>query len=65
VDETRRLSYVQRQELLYDRGHGAFEGRTVRGEPSELIERPLLDAYGTAAVTEAPGFDSNSSRTSG
>jgi len=47
-DETRKLNYVQRQELLYDRGHGAFEGRTVRGEPSELIERPLLDAYAEA-----------------
>lgn len=44
-DETRKLTYGQRQELLYDRSHGAFEGRPVTGDPSELINDRLLDQY--------------------
>ncbi|MFL5886317.1 MAG: ATP-binding protein [Thermoleophilaceae bacterium] len=47
-DETRRLTYTQRRELLYDRGHGIFEGRTVKGDPSDLLNQGLLQAYADA-----------------
>lgn len=44
-DETRHLTFSQRRELLYDRGHGVFEGRTVQGEPTDLIEETILQDY--------------------
>jgi ATP-dependent DNA helicase RecG len=43
-DETRRLTFAQRRELLYDKGQAAFET-----EPTHLgladVDRPLLDNY--------------------
>jgi ATP-dependent DNA helicase RecG len=50
-DETRRLSYAQRQELLYDRGHGTYESRDVDASLDDL-DPVLLEQYTTAV--EAP-----------
>jgi ATP-dependent DNA helicase RecG len=47
-DETRRLSYAQRQELLYDRGHGSYEGRPVPDASSQDLDHNLLVGYATA-----------------
>jgi ATP-dependent DNA helicase RecG len=47
-DENRRLTYAQRQELLYDRGHGSYEGRLVEGSSPEMLDRALLGDYAQA-----------------
>jgi ATP-dependent DNA helicase RecG len=44
-DETRRLTYAQRQELLYDRGHGSYESRLVEGALFDDVESELLENY--------------------
>jgi ATP-dependent DNA helicase RecG len=47
-DENRRLTYAQRQELLYDRGHGSYEARLVEGSSPEMLDRALLGDYAQA-----------------
>jgi ATP-dependent DNA helicase RecG len=47
-DENRRLTYAQRQELLYDRGHGSYEGHLVKGSSPEMLDRGLLGDYAQA-----------------
>jgi ATP-dependent DNA helicase RecG len=47
-DESRRLSYAQRQELLYDRGHGSYESRPVAGAEASFVDQTLLDQYAQA-----------------
>lgn len=47
-DETRKLNFAQRRELVYDRGHGVFEGRTVEGDPSALLDAKILEDYARA-----------------
>ncbi len=47
-DETRRLNYAQRRELLYDRGHGMFEARVINGSTDDLLDGELLDGYAAA-----------------
>lgn len=47
-DETRHLTYAQRRELLYDRGHGLFEGRTVKPSAKGLLNHTLLNDYAGA-----------------
>jgi ATP-dependent DNA helicase RecG len=47
-DENRRLSYAQRQELLYDRGHGSYEGRPVDGTSPDDLDDALVDGYASA-----------------
>jgi ATP-dependent DNA helicase RecG len=47
-DENRRLTYAQRQELLYDRGHGSYEGRVVDEASQDDLDHDLLSRYATA-----------------
>lgn len=47
-DETRKLTYAQRQELLYDRGHGSYEARLLDGTSLTDLDTQLLDQYATA-----------------
>lgn len=47
-DENRRLSYAQRQELLFDRGQGSYENRTLDGATLEELDKDLLGAYALA-----------------
>jgi ATP-dependent DNA helicase RecG len=47
-DETRRLTYAQRQELLYDRGHGSYEGRLLDETSFEDLDHNLLIGYSRA-----------------
>ena len=53
-DETRRLTYTQRRELLYDRGHGVFESRTVKGQPSDLLDDSIVSNYADALQHSDP-----------
>lgn len=47
-DENRRLTYPQRQELLYDRGHGSYEGRIVEEATFGDLDYNLLVGYAKA-----------------
>jgi ATP-dependent DNA helicase RecG len=47
-DETRRLSYPQRQELLYDRGQGSYESRRLDAASFDHIDKTLFDQYTSA-----------------
>jgi ATP-dependent DNA helicase RecG len=47
-DENRRLTYAQRQELLYDRGHGSYEGRVVDSATVSDLDHNLLIGYAHA-----------------
>jgi ATP-dependent DNA helicase RecG len=51
-DETRRLSYAQRQELLYDRGGGPYEARLVEGATSNDLDWRLVGNYANALDIE-------------
>lgn len=44
-DETRKLTFRQRQELLYDKGQSAFEATVVQGASVEELDRDLLGSY--------------------
>lgn len=47
-DENRRLSFSQRQELLYDKGQASYEARPLDGAGLDLLDRALLDEYASA-----------------
>jgi ATP-dependent DNA helicase RecG len=47
-DETRRLSFHQRQELLFDKGQASYEARPLKGVGSQAIDEPLLKQYARA-----------------
>lgn len=47
-DENRKLGFAQRQELLFDKGQGSYEGRPS-GASVDLVARPLLDSYAHSA----------------
>ncbi len=47
-DETRRLSFTQRQELLYDKGQASYETRPVEGAGFDHLDVELLDEYASA-----------------
>jgi ATP-dependent DNA helicase RecG len=53
-DENRRLSFGQRQELLYDRGHGSYESRAVPGASIDAVNEGVLHAYAAALEHPAP-----------
>ena len=53
-DETRRLSYAQRQELLFDRGQGSYESRTIAEASMESIDEELLGHYTRALDAQDP-----------
>lgn len=44
-DETRRLTFHQRQELLYDKGQASFEARPLLGARLEAVDEQLLQNY--------------------
>ncbi len=44
-DENRRLTFVQRQELLFDKGEASYEARPVDGAGLGALDRPLIDRY--------------------
>jgi len=47
-DENRRLTYAQRQELLYDRGQGSYEGRAVTEASFADLDHNLVIGYSRA-----------------
>jgi ATP-dependent DNA helicase RecG len=47
-DETRRLSFHQRQELLFDKGQASYEARPLKGAGSQALDEPLLKQYARA-----------------
>ncbi len=47
-DETRRLSFHQRQELLFDKGQANYEARPLKGVGLEALDERLLEQYATA-----------------
>ncbi len=49
-DETRRLSFVQRQELLYDKGQASYETRPVPEASYDELDDDLLDGYAEAVA---------------
>lgn len=51
-DENRRLSFAQRQELLYDKGQASYEARPLEGAGFEEVDEELLAHY--ASAIEAP-----------
>lgn len=47
-DETRRLSFAQRQELLYDKGQATYESTVVAGAERGDLDEDLLRSYASA-----------------
>lgn len=47
-DENRRLSFAQRQELLYDKGQASYEARPVPAASFDCLNQELLDQYVSA-----------------
>jgi len=52
-DENRRLSFVQRQELLFDKGQASYEARPS-GASFDLMDRSLLGDYARWAGASDP-----------
>jgi ATP-dependent DNA helicase RecG len=44
-DETRKLGFTQRQELLYDKGQVIYEGQVLAGADPDALDLELLDNY--------------------
>ncbi len=53
-DETRHLSFHQRQELLYDKGQSSYESVALEGTTFELLDQPLLQNYAAALSHPEP-----------
>ena len=47
-DENRKLTFAQRQELLYDKGQATFETTVVDDAVDEDLDQALLDSYAEA-----------------
>lgn len=47
-DETRRLNFTQRQELLYDKGQATYESTVVAGAERGDLDESLLQSYAQA-----------------
>jgi ATP-dependent DNA helicase RecG len=47
-DENRKLSYVQRQELLYDKGQATYEATTIAGTSDVDLHPTILQSYAGA-----------------
>lgn len=52
-DENRRLTYAQRQELLYDKGQSSYEAR-ASGADFACLDESLLDSYAGAVGAPEP-----------
>lgn len=46
-DENRKLSFTQRQELLFDKGQASYEV-SPSGAGLDMVDQPLLESYATA-----------------
>jgi ATP-dependent DNA helicase RecG len=53
-DETRRLSFHQRQELLFDKGQANYETRSLPEVGLDALDRELLDEYADAVGHPEP-----------
>lgn len=53
-DENRRLTFAQRQELLYDKGQATFESTVVQGARREDLDSELLRSYAEAVKHPEP-----------
>lgn len=53
-DENRRLSFAQRQELLYDKGQATFEASLVPGVTFDELDDDLLQDYARAVRHRDP-----------
>lgn len=53
-DENRRLSFSQRQELLYDKGQSSYETRVLPDADPEDLDRALLASYAEAVESPDP-----------
>lgn len=51
-DENRRLSFAQRQELLYDKGQSSYEARLLPDVSTKALDRVLVESY--VAALRAP-----------
>lgn len=52
-DENRKLNFVQRRELLYDKGQASYEA-SPSGAPLDAIDKSLLDGYAIALGAPDP-----------
>lgn len=48
-DENRKLNFVQRRELLYDKGQASYEG-SPSGASLDEVDHPLLESYAIAVT---------------
>jgi ATP-dependent DNA helicase RecG len=53
-DETRRLTFAQRQELLYDKGQATYESTVVTGAERGDLDETLLGSYAQAVNHPEP-----------
>lgn len=53
-DENRKLTFLQRQELLYDKGQSSYESRTLSGAHIRGTEYELLVSYAKALGAPDP-----------
>jgi ATP-dependent DNA helicase RecG len=53
-DESRRLTYAQRQELLYDKGQASYEVRALPDVGLDSLDRTLLEGYTDAVGGSDP-----------
>lgn len=53
-DQSRRLSFAQRQELTYDRGHAPFDGTAVDASDDEL-DADLIEDFRNATGATRDG----------
>jgi ATP-dependent DNA helicase RecG len=53
-DETRRLGFSQRQELLYDKGQSSYEAHALPETRLDALDRDLLDSYAEAVGSSDP-----------
>lgn len=53
-DENRRLSFAQRQELLYDKGQASYEARPAIGASLDALDEKLLSEYADAIKAPDP-----------
>ena len=51
--ENRKLNFVQRRELLYDKGQASYEA-SPSGAPLDAVDRPLLEDYALAVSAPDP-----------
>lgn len=53
-DENRKLTFVQRQELIYDKGQSVYESHVVPDAGLDDLDRVLLDRYAAAVGSSEP-----------